>query len=125
MVLIPNPAQAQSCDRVQTIEAVSDTGDAPMGAICRTYKGQSGTQGASCHWPFEYRDPSAQTIGRELWQEVQHCREGAQLTENNEVNHPDSYDLLVWETKNGIYHISVKDKGALQQTLLFFRFERF
>ena len=38
------------------------------------------------------------------------------------VNHPDSYDLHEWRTPSGTYAISVKDKGALNRTLVFLRY---
>ena len=51
------------------------------------------------------------------------CRNGRPLDPDDPVNHPDSYDLRVWAHNNDIYAISIKDKGAQSQTLVFFRAE--
>jgi hypothetical protein len=39
------------------------------------------------------------------------------------VNHPDSFDLLEWQGADGVYRVSVKDKGGLNRTLVFLGFE--
>ena len=45
------------------------------------------------------------------------------MGEDQPVNHPDSYDLREWDTPDGTFAISVKDKGGLNRTLVFFRLE--
>jgi hypothetical protein len=40
------------------------------------------------------------------------------------VNHPDSYDLRQFSSGVGMISVSLKDKGALNQTYVFLRVER-
>jgi len=45
----------------------------------------------------------------------------AKETTDQIVNHPDAYDLREFELDGSTYAVSLKDKGALQQTYVFLR----
>lgn len=117
-------ALSADCTEVEAIGQYAANQIAPQGARCVLYLSDAGTSGTSCHWEFPFRDQAAQRFSDALWQSLVKCRTGRVLGADQRVNHPDSYDLREWETRPGTYAISVKDKGALNQTLVFFRFER-
>lgn len=117
------PAAFASCDRLDALEAYKTTQSPPVGAKCATYLGQSSRSGVSCHWEFAFRDASATSFAAEVDRAVQQCRRGQLHGPDMLVNHPDSYDLREWDTATGIYSVSIKDKGGLNKTLVFLRFE--
>ncbi len=45
------------------------------------------------------------------------------MTDETQVNHPDSYYLRAWVHGRHVYTVSVKDKAALNRTLVFIRLE--
>ena len=49
---------------------------------------------------------------------------GAVVSSDTGVNHPDTYDLQMFRTVAGTVSVSLKDKGALQQTYVFLRIEK-
>jgi hypothetical protein len=105
--------------RLATVEEVPD--QSPPQATCSIYRAAGGARGVACRWTFAFRDPSATAFAKSLWSEVTTCRTGQPGSDDQSVNHPDSYDLLEWRTASGVYHVSVKDKGALAQTFVFLR----
>lgn len=122
LVMTAQSADA-GCALLDKFDAFSTSNSAPEQAICATYLTAAATTGASCHWTFGFRDPAALTFADELWTELTVCRGGAHRADDQRVNHPDSYDLREWAAERGVYAISVKDKGALNSTLVFLRFE--
>lgn len=92
-------------------------------ATCSTYLTEAAQTANSCAWEFPFRDPKAISFAETLWQTTNACRSGTSKGPDQQVNHPDSYDLRIWETTTGNFALSVKDKGQLNRTLVFFRFE--
>jgi hypothetical protein len=43
------------------------------------------------------------------------------MATDQSVNHPDAYDLRLFRLDGAEFAVSLKDKGALQQTLVFLR----
>ncbi len=113
-----------NCDIINRIEDFASTNTAPTGATCSLFLGQSARTGVSCHWEYSFRDAAAPRQAKEMWSGLRHCRAGIEPEPDQLVNHPDSYDLKEWISKTGIYSISVKDKGQLERTLVFFRYEK-
>lgn len=93
-------------------------------AECSTYLTTDVTPGRTCFWSFPLRSSQAIEWANDLWRKVQSCGEGTIQAPDQQVNHPDSYDLRRWRTDSGTFYISVKDKGALNQTLVFLRWEK-
>ena len=114
---------AADCSTVNRVEAYATSGTPPENAVCSTYLTTGAKTGVSCHWPFPLRDPAANEFAAQLWQEITTCRAGTALGPDAQVNHPDSYDLREWSGPLGIHALSVKDKGGLGQTFVFFRHE--
>ena len=91
---------------------------------CGTSLGLSGETSVHCNWGYPYRSPDARAVFNALGAELQACFEGqAGLGEDALVNHPDSYDLLSFDLDGGTLSLSLKDKGALEQTYIFLRAE--
>ena len=116
------PGAAVACARVDQLDGLFQ-GEASATKECTRYLGQNGGQGVSCFWSFPFRAPEAPQFADAIWAEVQSCRPGKAAGPDALVNHPDSYDLRVWITDGATYHLSLKDKGGLQQTLVFLRIE--
>jgi len=118
--LMPVTATATDCINLANL---TETGRIDT-AKCRDYRAETGTRGSACQWTYDYRDASAIDHARALQTTITACHPGLTAPEDTLVNHPDSYELWEWETETGTFAVSVKDKAALQKTLVFLRFER-
>ena len=123
-VVLAGGAVAETCARVDAVRAYQVSGVSPPAATCQRYLGEAGRAGASCHWGFPYRDDAALTTASEIWAEIQACIDGQIVAEDAAVNHPDSYDLRIWQSGAETFAVAVKDKAALNRTLVFLRWER-
>ena len=121
-LVLAQPSAAAECLMLEALEAFANTGTTPSGATCSTYQTATGAKGVSCYWTSAFRDKKGLLFADELWATLSTCRAGERLGPDQIVNHPDSYDLREWRTLSGTYAISVKDKGALNRTLVFLRF---
>ncbi len=92
-------------------------------AGCRQSLNAGGGKSLHCMWRFDYRAPEATFAFDALTARVQTCASepGAKDTD---VNHPDFYDLRVFQVADGDIGVSLKDKGALRQTLVFLNISR-
>lgn len=89
---------------------------------CQTSLTLSGAQDLHCRWTFAYRAEAAQVAFQDIITDVSACLgpDAVQSTDQS-VNHPDAYDLRLFALGDLTYAVSLKDKGALQQTLVFVR----
>jgi hypothetical protein len=94
----------------------------PETADCHRSLSETGAKQLHCKWGFEYRDKAARRFFESLIADVADCL-GPKAVRGNDlgVNHPDSYDLRIFRLKGLEYAVSLKDKGALQQTFVFLR----
>ena len=94
----------------------------PSGApgICTTSLDLSGARALNCRWPFDYRAQAATDAFDTLLDATAKCLNTGGTTDQG-VNHPDSYDLRMFATPTAQISVSIKDKGALQQTFIFLR----
>ncbi len=122
LVVFAGPAAAD-CAAIAAVETFHETSAPPDEARCTTFLGQSGKDGVSCHWTFPFRDAGAAEFAASLWSTLAACRPGSAGGADQRVNHPDSFDLLEWQGADGVYRVSVKDKGGLNRTLVFLGFE--
>lgn len=124
LVLLPGGrAAAGGCETVDALEAFPAMDRLPEGAVCNAFLGQSGKSGVSCHWAFPFRDTGAEVFAAGLWSDLQDCRAGQEGGPDQRVNHPDSFELREWLAEGAIYRLSIKDKGGLNKTLVFFSHE--
>lgn len=110
------------CRDVAQLTGYSTEQIPPEGAQCDLYLTETAQTGTSCRWGFDFRAPEATTFAATLWQQLTDCRPRQRLGDDLLVNHPDSYDLREWATEVGNFALSVKDKGALEQSFVFLRF---
>ncbi|MEM8653680.1 MAG: hypothetical protein AAGF36_02965 [Pseudomonadota bacterium] len=87
---------------------------------CTTSLDLSGTRALNCRWPFDYRAKAATETFFVLLDATTQCLNTDGLSDQG-VNHPDSYDLREFTTETAQVSLSIKDKGALQQTFIFLR----
>ncbi len=114
---------AEDCRVFDSLESYTTTSNSPTSATCATYLTDNGSTAVSCYWSYPYRDTAVQTRSAELWHQLKTCRSGHAMTDDTQVNHPDSYYLRTWAYGRHVYTVSIKDKAALNRTLVFIRFE--
>lgn len=73
-----------------------------------------------CAWGFGYRAPEAAAAFTGVLEAMTTCF-GPQIAVDAAVNHPDSFDLRQFDIAGGAASVSLKDKGALQETFVFIR----
>jgi len=125
LVFCAAPAQA-FCPQ---LEALFDGGGAvtlplPLGTEgkCSTALALSGATSTHCAWPFAYRAPEAAAAFEALVAAVPGCLDTSAGGEHDQdVNHPDFYDLRIFRTAKGEVGVSLKDKGGLKETYVFLR----
>ena len=117
------PMSARSCDAIDALERFRLTGVSPQGAECSLFVGTDRADGTSCRWEYGFRDKGADSYASELAALLQTCRTVQELPADQPVNHPDSYGLSQWTAADAVFRISVKDKGALGRTYVFFALE--
>ncbi|MFA3918411.1 hypothetical protein [Ruegeria hyattellae] len=124
LVVGAGPSLAGDCGRVRALEEFASTGSEPSGSRCETFVGLTSGNGVSCYWEFPFRDGAALAYYEATWSELTTCRGGIQSAAENPVNHPDSYDIRELSVAQDIYRVTMKDKGRLNRTLVFFSFEQ-
>ena len=91
-------------------------------AECRSSLALSGGSQVHCNWSFGYRSDQAKQVFQGLIGAMAACLgPEAAMTTDSSVNHPDAYDLRMFDRGGQEFSVSHKDKGALQQTLVFVR----
>jgi len=94
-------------------------------ADCRESLALGGARSFHCFLAFEYRSDAAIEAFEDIVTEVTACIGPMAIIKTDQsVNHPDAYDLREFQTGARSYAVSIKDKGALQQTLVFVRVSR-
>ena len=101
------------------------TGDeAAKGATCSTSKVLGGATSKHCYWTFAFRSDAAREWFAEHAELLRQCADGPVSVEGATVNHPDSFDQMTAKVEDRDVSLSLKDKGALSQTLVFLRVAR-
>lgn len=129
LTLIASPLWADGfCGQVTGVlnSRVTDAAELslPGGAVgaCTTSLDLSGARALNCAWAFAFRDGTAQAAFERALTALQACpKAGAGAARDQGVNHPDFYDLRLFQSAAGEVGLSLKDKGALQQTYVFLR----
>lgn len=116
LAMMPLAAAAQSsafCASLGTEQAFTD-------ADCSTSLVLGGGTSFDCAWGYDYRSVEASEAFEVLVGQVAEC--GDLITaQDQQVSHPDSYDLRQFSVDGKEVSVSLKDKGALNQTYVFFR----
>ncbi|SLN72334.1 hypothetical protein ROA7450_04030 [Roseovarius albus] len=124
--LVPRASEAQSfCEAVQRYTQETTPQNFEVSDIageCRTFREHTGAKGVMCNQPFPYRSEKAVNAFAALNDSIQTCLgSSAGPTQDQAVNHPDSYVLYQYVVENMKVSASLKDKAALQQTIVFLR----
>ena len=97
--------------------------DATLGhdkAICSTSRLLGGHTQTTCYWVHDYRAPSARIQFDLMQGQIESCLgKDAALPADLAVNHPDSFILNQYAGQGLQVSLSLKDKGGLNQTLIF------
>ncbi len=130
---LPVVAQADRCTLLHLLIEYAQAGylgTAPVEAYsgtdhCDATYDERGATAYLCRSTFPYRASVATTVFDDLNRDIGQCFEDAvTLPADTAVNHPDSYDLRRYKIENMSVAISLKDKAALDQTLMFLRLNR-
>lgn len=105
---LAGPAAAQDCDWIAPFVAGATP---PDKAAC---------DAGVCQWRFAYRDGRARDMFEAKGSELEACL-GPAMEQGDQVNHPDSYELRQFQAEGRAVYLSIKDKAALQQTIVFLR----
>jgi len=125
--LIGLPAAAASfCERLDALHPETSEPDQSFAlpeqnahvAGCLVALNTQGARSLHCMWKFDYRSDAAGRAFETLLEKVETCGSEAARKDQN-VNHPDFYDLRLFKIGQREVGVSIKDKGALQQTLVF------
>ena len=82
-----------------------------------------GGRSLHCMWAFAYRSEAATQAFETLLNQIGKCG-GDSAVQDQDVNHPDFYDLRLFSVADNTVGVSLKDKGALSQTLVFLTFAK-
>lgn len=128
MVIGTSALAGSFCD---DLGVLAQQGDAPVTlpggtedqlADCRTALSLGGGQDAHCSWIFGYRSEAAKDAFKNVIGAVTLCLGPDAIHSTDKlVNHPDAYDLRLFRVDGQDFAVSLKDKGALQQSLIFLR----
>lgn len=116
-------------DRLAQPISGSETGNrgiSPMSGAetCDQSLTLEGGRAFHCAWRFAYREAEAGEAFRTMADKLSRCTTlttRAEAGTGPRVNHPDSYDLIEFNTPRGLIALSLKDKGALQRSYVFLR----
>ena len=125
LVLLAMPVPAQTlCERLDVLDGDALTltqGD----ARCSVSLALGGGRNIHCALDFPYQSAEAADAFADLLAEVTQCAGfDATVEQDQSVNHPDAYTLRTITNGAHVYAVSIKDKGALQLTLVSVRVNR-
>lgn len=87
---------------------------------CSMVQGLSGANAFHCSWKFGFRESAATEAFDRMNQKITACFPNSEQAVTDEgVNHPDSYQQFEYTSDKLRLSLSIKDKGALQETYVF------
>ncbi|MEP4194867.1 MAG: hypothetical protein ABJL99_04440 [Aliishimia sp.] len=128
LTLLGAAANAQAlCNTIDTLHPNSNDvqmsmpGSGEVVTCTRSLMLSGGAQ-IHCGWAFAYRSPAATQAFETLVSTVAECLgDGAAITADLDVNHPDFYDLQTFQLGDQEVGVSLKDKASLSETYVFLR----
>jgi hypothetical protein len=117
----------RSPENNQTLIASDLFSKSDLGASAIEHQGEcqisdSGQYVLTCTWQFPYRSELAAGRFEAVRNLIAECADDpANVTKDQNVNHPDYYEAYYYGMGNHTLSASIKDKGALQKTLVFLR----
>lgn len=108
-----------------TLVAFAQSGQLPTvgteAVTCTTSQVLGAGTSEDCFWTFPLRAAEARTEFRALAAQLRACSPAGVDRHPSDVNHPDSFDQVTGVIGGTAISVSMKDKGALGQTLLVLR----
>lgn len=89
--------------------------------LCSRSRVLGGAESYDCRWEFAYRSDRARSGFSSLVELVQACTDSVSVNASPGVNHPDSYQQIGGMLNDAEITLSLKDKSALSQTLVFLK----
>ncbi|MEM7506849.1 MAG: hypothetical protein AAF415_08880 [Pseudomonadota bacterium] len=91
-------------------------------ASCSFSKDLSGARSTNCSWVFPYRSAAAEQAFGQAVDALSACADpSVDIVTDQQVNHPDSFDLRLLRTADGEVSVSIKDKAERRSTYIFLR----
>jgi hypothetical protein len=122
IAVLASPAQAGTCTALLAF-VIGD--DVPRltdeDAKCTSSRTLGGGQSKDCYWSFDYRSAEATQVYEQMTELLGLCADSPVEVQTAQVNHPDSFDQVLGLVEGRKVSVSLKDKGALNQTLVFLR----
>lgn len=123
LVLLAGPAFAD-CAALEAMASRDKAGAtalfAPYAPTCQTALQTTG-ETLVCYSEHPFRSETATALAEKIEAKIAACFDAPVRQQDAEVNHPDSYAARWFDVPAGRLYLSVKDKGALQKTLVFVR----
>lgn len=123
IILLACPAFAD-CAALQAFAARDPGGAAalfaPHAPTCQTALQTSG-ETLVCYSEHPFRSGTASDLAAEIEAQIAACFDAPARQPDTGVNHPDSYAARWFDVGEARIYLSVKDKGALEKTLVFVR----
>lgn len=111
------------CTRLVSVQNFDGNTEAMAATLsadrCSRALATGGQQMVVCQWGFDFRAEAASAFYDSLRAEAETCLTAAPPTADQPVNHPDSFFLAEFVTEQSRLSVSLKDKGALQQSFVF------
>ena len=132
LIFLPFPAIAGTCAALQTVAQEAHEGfeeEIVPGLFtgaesCAMSTDEAGNRSFFCQWSFFYRAEGAAAVHDMLDRMIPVCVKGTKpLPADTGVNHPDSYELRRYQRGPVVISVSLKDKAAQDQSLVFLRFD--
>ena len=124
------PLQAETCNDLETRLSTRDVVSAYLkqettkDVLCAIALLPDGQESSYCYAIFPYRDPQAVDAFERLGTTLTDCFVlKAAVGTGDIVNHPDSFDQNAFCAADYELSLSLKDKGNLNQTLIFLRLD--
>ncbi|MDJ0613743.1 MAG: hypothetical protein QNJ29_08690 [Rhizobiaceae bacterium] len=115
-------AQRGFVNVADVMQLVDGTKLLPTANNCQLALQLSGGKELICFWQFDYRSTSATEHLRRLNKLISLAIDQGEVPQDDQdVNHPDFYDLRTYTINGADIAVSLKDKAALDQTFVFLR----
>lgn len=125
LIALSTAAQAETsvtCAPFGSPDSIAISSSAAQSDECGQFLDSASQPAQFCQWQFPYRSKAAKDAYLASETALDGCF-NKQAADTNAVNHPDSYDQLLYTTDEHLISLSLKDKAQLNSTFLFLRIE--
>ncbi len=131
LIIVATPVSGQDMSTCPTLAPIFTSKGSDLDTIavatgadsCTGELGLNSQKSLVCRWDFDFRENASSALFQALITEAQSCfGADTELAADKQVNHPDSYTLKRFQVGELVLNISLKDKTALEKTLVFVRY---